>query len=123
MGLATDKASDDNRAVWRDRDKRRKTGRRNGTGPTHGSPAYYRLKRYGLTEERYQKMLQDQDGKCAICTEEMTKVCVDHCHDSREVRGLLCDACNVGLGRFKDDEAVLERALAYIRRCNPLHFA
>jgi hypothetical protein len=74
--------------------------------------------RYGLTEEAYLGLLLAQDNACAICRTpfEGFKVCVDHCHETGEVRGLLCDNCNVGLGRFKDDVQRVAAALAYLTK-------
>lgn len=84
------------------------------------------LKRYGITLDQYEQMQAAQDNKCAICESEETglnprtkkprELAVDHCHDSGEVRGLLCSACNKALGGFKDDVALLERAISYIER-------
>ena len=76
--------------------------------------SYWRERRYGITEEQYQAMLAKQGGKCAICQETMTKVCVDHCHETKIVRGLLCDRCNTGLGKFRDDAGLIRRALEYL---------
>ena len=81
-----------------------------------------RLKmKYGITVEDYDAMLVDQGGGCAICGatdpgESRGYFCVDHCHETKEVRGLLCDACNLGVGKFNDDPDRLERAAAYVRR-------
>lgn len=39
---------------------------------------------------------------------------VDHCHDKKKVRGMLCNNCNTGLGYFKDDTTRLQRAIDYL---------
>lgn len=76
---------------------------------------YKRACDYGLTREAYSQMLQRQDNKCAICHKTFTKVPhVDHCHESEKVRGLLCSGCNLGLGCFKDDPAILANAIKYL---------
>lgn len=79
----------------------------------------YRLKHlYGLTEFAYQTLLNAQGGVCAICKGPESipnrRLGVDHCHKTGRVRGLLCDRCNVGLGRFKDDASLLKKAVAYL---------
>lgn len=80
----------------------------------------WHLKRYGLTKEQYLEMLAAQGGGCAICgstngSNKNPKVlCVDHCHDSGKVRGLLCDACNRGIGCLKDDPGIVRKALLYL---------
>lgn len=72
--------------------------------------------RYGLTPEQYAELLKAQDGKCAICgiTPER-KLCVDHCHTTNRVRGLLCDHCNRGIGAFRDNPSLLLKAAKFIR--------
>jgi hypothetical protein len=74
--------------------------------------------RYGLTLDDYKTMLAAQGGVCAICREPSTSAWgslhVDHDHDTGRVRGLLCEACNVGLGNFKDDPARLRAAAVYL---------
>ena len=73
---------------------------------------------YNLTPECFDRMLADQEGKCAICSEEFGEATpnVDHCHTTGEVRGLLCTGCNTGLGHMRDDPARLEAGAAYLRR-------
>lgn len=71
------------------------------------------LRAYGLTEETYNKMYDEQNGLCKICDRELPLV-VDHCHSSNVIRGLLCDRCNVGLGCFQDDIDRMEKAIKYL---------
>jgi hypothetical protein len=83
------------------------------------------LRRYGLTPEDYDRMLQEQGGTCAICqlperyidarTGETRRLAVDHCHITGKVRGLLCGRCNRSIGQFADDHERLLRAAAYLR--------
>lgn len=72
---------------------------------------------YGITLEQYEAMLEAQDGVCKICGSPpgRKRLHVDHCHVTKVVRGLLCSPCNTALGAFKDDEELLERAIAYLR--------
>ena len=78
------------------------------------------LKRtYGITPEQFDEMYEAQGGKCFICgTDEPGgrhgMLNVDHCHDSGDVRALLCDGCNRGLGHFKEDPDALISAAMYI---------
>lgn len=77
--------------------------------------AYWRERRYGLSPEAYLHLLDEQANACAICGEAADLV-VDHCHDTLEVRGLLCRRCNLGLGYFLDDPSRLDAAQKYLRR-------
>lgn len=74
--------------------------------------------RFGITLAEYNAMLEAQSGSCAICgrtpDEEGKRLCVDHDHETGEVRGLLCNECNAGLGRFHDDPARLRSAANYV---------
>lgn len=81
---------------------------------------YYRSQ-YGLTQADLDAMLAEQGGVCAICgtakwNGHHDRPFVDHCHRTGKVRGLLCSECNNGIGKLKDDPAILEAALAYLRR-------
>src|SRR5262245_51094954 len=75
----------------------------------------FELKRYGITPAEYDALLEKQGGLCAICRKRSKqRLCVDHCHLTGTVRGLLCTSCNLGLGSLKDDQASLVAALAYL---------
>ena len=77
-----------------------------------------RLKRlYGIGYEQYSKMFESQNGNCAICLEQKELV-VDHDHNTKEVRGLLCTSCNFGIGNLKDSLLLLESAKQYIINSN-----
>lgn len=77
-------------------------------------------RKYGVTPEQYNELLDKQSGKCVICGyafgQRKGDIQVDHCHDSGKVRGLLCDKCNRGLGFFQDQKQLLENAAAYLAR-------
>lgn len=72
------------------------------------------LAKYGLKKEDYNKMFDEQEGRCKICNKELTLV-VDHCHNTNKIRGLLCNGCNVGLGCFEDNIQLLENAIKYLK--------
>lgn len=80
------------------------------------------LRRYGLSKAEYFAMVEAQSNCCAICGESPNPsakkrlLCVDHCHDTGRIRGLLCDSCNKGIGNLKENAAVLFRAILYLRR-------
>jgi len=73
--------------------------------------------RYGITPAKYASMLKHQQGCCKICAVQFSSEaspCIDHCHDTGKVRGLLCSRCNVGLGYFGDSPDILRRSITYI---------
>lgn len=75
---------------------------------------------YGISEKEYKNLLTNQNYKCKICLLDQAKsskgtLCVDHCHSTGKVRGLLCDQCNFGLGTFKDNILFLEEAIKYLK--------
>ncbi|MBK7092444.1 MAG: endonuclease VII domain-containing protein [bacterium] len=75
------------------------------------------LKTFGITVEQYYAMHESQNGVCAICggNSSSGRLRVDHCHSTGKVRGLLCDSCNLGLGKLGDTAKSLEKALLYLR--------
>lgn len=72
----------------------------------------------GMTTERYNDMLLAQNFSCAICRTHQKKLkrklSVDHNHQTGKVRGLLCDACNRGIGYLKESLTILEDAKNYL---------
>lgn len=79
--------------------------------------AKWRLARYDMTVDEFERMLHEQDGLCKICgrpPESVKGLVVDHCHSTGAIRGLLCLKCNSGLGMFRDDTDVMHRAIDYL---------
>ena len=74
---------------------------------------------YGISLEQYNAMFASQSGKCGICGTHQSalakRLCVDHCHSTGLVRGLLCIQCNHAIGKLKDSEDLLFRAIQYLR--------
>ena len=74
-----------------------------------------RLGTYDLSRSGYDALVERSGGMCEIC-QTKEAVHIDHCHDTEAVRGLLCQQCNHGLGNFKDNVALLNRASEYLSR-------
>ena len=109
--------------IWKQKNKRL---------PVHTCkkpPKTHIERRYGLDECGYFELLNKQNNKCGICgiTEEdfllttgikrkITKFFVDHDHNTNEIRGLLCDKCNRGIGLLNDNIDTLRNAVAYLEK-------
>ncbi|MGH9084278.1 MAG: endonuclease VII domain-containing protein [Acidimicrobiales bacterium] len=79
----------------------------------------YYMRTYGISADDFDRLLDEQNGGCAICRarpDREASMHVDHDHESGAVRGLLCLSCNQGLGKFRDDPALLLRAIVYLRQ-------
>jgi tRNA U34 5-carboxymethylaminomethyl modifying GTPase MnmE/TrmE len=81
-----------------------------------------RLKRYGITVERYNEMFNNQEGRCAICKRHQSEfkqaLYVDHNHKTGKVRALLCPTCNSILGKFMEDIQLFKSAIKYMEIFN-----
>lgn len=81
---------------------------------------YQYQKKYGITLEEYNLLLEKQGGKCAICgitreeCNDKRALPVDHDHETGEVRGILCHSCNRAIGLFKDSPKNLRQAAYYL---------
>lgn len=78
-------------------------------------------KNYGITLLERQKMLAQQAGLCAICGVFMKPPCVDHCHATEKIRGLLCVKCNFGIGYLQDNPTICSAAAAYLKGAEVYH--
>lgn len=82
-----------------------------------------RLKRFGLTLEQFNALVEQQGGVCAICKnpemwnrKDVKRLSVDHCHATGRVRGLLCNRCNRAIGLLGDNDRLCVAAAEYLRR-------
>lgn len=76
---------------------------------------YAKKQKYGLTPEHEAETLEEQEGVCAVCGCD-PPLCVDHCHNTKVIRGLICNKCNLGIGFLGDDLEGLLKAVAYLER-------
>jgi hypothetical protein len=92
--------------------------------PNHAIEKHLR-QRFNLSIEKREALLKSQDGKCRICqtTDPGSRGWqIDHDHSccsgrkicGKCIRGLLCISCNKGLGDFKDDIKLLQKAIKYL---------
>lgn len=78
----------------------------------------HRARLYGLKPGEFAAMFAAQGGRCAVCWTDMPNGKgywhVDHDHETKKVRGILCQKCNLGLGMFSDDLARVRAAATYL---------
>ncbi len=93
--------------------------RKNGRHAEASMKSYY-WRRYGITED---EALALRSAGCSICGAASDgadgrwgNLHIDHDHVTGRVRGALCTTCNTGLGQFKDDPELLQKAIEYLRR-------
>lgn len=109
----------------RKRAYKRDWARRNYKGSRHRADyqrRYTLKKKYGITPEQYDAMLEQQGGRCAACGSTKTGrqgtaaawFVVDHCHETGKVRGLLCHPCNVSIGQAGESAARLRVLADYL---------
>lgn len=86
---------------------------------------YWLKSQYNLTLVQYKALLLAQGGKCKICGKVLdlprperrnsaASAVVDHNHETGQVRGILCSACNMALGMFCDNPEVLRSAARHV---------
>ncbi len=81
--------------------------------------------RYGITIQQYEELYTHQNGRCKLChkiettinnkTKKVARLSIDHNHQTKAIRGLLCNNCNRALGLFKDNTQTLENAIKYLK--------
>jgi len=75
-----------------------------------------------MSFEDYVSISKSQNDKCLICGQPETAtyrgetkiLCVDHCHTTGKVRGLLCNRCNKAIGLMEDSKELLQNAVNYL---------
>jgi hypothetical protein len=81
---------------------------------------YHLKSKFGITLKKYKEILENQKNCCGICgnSNEYNKnnMSLDHCHKTKMIRGILCHRCNMGIGYFKDDIELLEKAKNYLKK-------
>lgn len=76
-------------------------------------------RKYGITLDDYKTMLNAQGDVCKICGQpnsEKKPLFIDHDHKTGCVRGILCATCNAGLGCFKDNPELFQKAISYLTK-------
>ena len=79
---------------------------------------------FGIDQQQYENILENQGGKCAICKQTNRRktshlpLAIDHDHVNGRLRGLLCNRCNLCLGWFEDHQDVIS---IYLRRIDGSH--
>ena len=81
---------------------------------------YVRRRRYGITNEEFQMMILLREGKCDLCHKlpqgSRKTLFIDHDHITNEIRGLLCNECNLGLSYLGDDNDIPNRVQQYFNK-------
>lgn len=104
--------------------------------PVAYAKAWHIKNKYDLSMADVEKMIAAQNGLCHTCRRPLdrvypdsglpVKICIDHHHETRALRKVLCDPCNKGLGAFSEDREAMRRAIDYITHfedpANVLHY-
>ena len=79
---------------------------------------YSSIRYFGITLEEYKKLSDKQGNVCAVCSgvNKNTRLCIDHCHETKYIRGLLCSNCNRALGLLGDKKEFVLRLLNYLNK-------
>jgi|ERR1035441_296639 hypothetical protein len=79
------------------------------------------IEKYNITVDQHRQMFISQNGKCAICHKrfiDKKDIRTDHNHITNQVRQLLCNGCNTGLGYFRENPQALRNAADYLENWN-----
>ena len=69
-----------------------------------------------ISDEDYQQLIERCQGNCEVCSRRLDKVCIDHCHSTNKVRGVLCHNCNTALGLVGDNVETLSKLIQWLER-------
>jgi hypothetical protein len=87
----------------------------------HRDKPAHLMRKYGITVERKEEMYIEQKGICLVCNLPLKAVhdrdtCVDHCHATKRVRGLIHWYCNIIVGVYENKPVLLEQVRHYVMR-------
>jgi hypothetical protein len=109
---------------WKNPEKQRQRKRKEyESNPARSKPkSSTTYHRYGITQADYDRMFEEQGGKCAICgvhqSQQKRRLYVDHDHETNKVRALLCHKCNFMIGWARDNPLILTLATSYVNVFN-----
>ena len=75
-------------------------------------PHEFMRRKFSLTEDQYNNLMSNTN--CQICDCKLTKKCIDHCHSTNKIRGVLCNNCNTALGLVGDNVDTLHKMINYL---------
>lgn len=75
-----------------------------------------KFSRHNMKREEFDRMLVEQEGRCACCGRVPKRFEIDHDHHTGEIRGLLCGKCNTALGLLQDTVSGAKLAVDYLER-------
>ena len=75
-------------------------------------------RKFKITDEQFIKMMKPDD--CPCCGRRMEKKCIDHCHKTEKIRGVICNNCNTALGLIDDNKETLSNLIQYLERSEQL---
>ena len=83
---------------------------------TYYRPHEVARRKFNLTEQEYSTLITRSKGCCEVCNKSVDKLCIDHDHQTKKIRGLLCNNCNTSLGLMYDDVGMLQKLIQYLEQ-------
>jgi len=87
----------------------------------HDSKSEHYLRQYGITEPEFERLLSEANNECQLCDKKLTRnrgssdaAVLDHCHVTQRIRGVLCNSCNMLLGRLEKQPLLISRIQRYL---------
>jgi len=78
--------------------------------------SFWKRANINITYKEYVEKYDKLQGKCEICNDKLDVLCVDHNHETNEVRGLLCTKCNLAIEGLKESPEIMNSAIKYIKK-------
>lgn len=112
---------------WRDKNKEKLAAiqRENRKKDPARFKGYHLKKDFNISYSDYTRMLEEQNGVCAICIKpekarhqngKIKDLAVDHCRSTGKIRALLCWTCNTGIGKLQHSPILLRRSALYLEK-------